>query len=76
MDKLDNRQALEELEKWPLVEVKIIEGSIDGPEVNFSHFSINALRKMAAQAGIKGSFTMKKPVLIKNLEEKDGISTC
>jgi len=75
-DDLDNRQALEELSKWPFVDVEITEGSIDGPEINYSYFRINALRKMATQAGITGSFTMKKSELIKKLEEKDGISTC
>jgi len=75
-DNLDNCQALEELSKWPFVEVKILEGSIEGPKVDYLHFGINALRKMAAQAGITGTFTMKKLVLIKRLEEKDGISTC
>ena len=75
-DNLDNRQALGELSKWQFVDVEVTEGSIDGPEINYSYFRINALRKMAAQVGIKGNFTMKKSELIKKLEEKDGISTC
>ena len=75
-DDIDNRQALEELSKWPFVDVKVIEGSFDGPEIDYSYFNINALRKMVAQAGIKDGFTMKKSLLIKKMEEKDGISTC
>lgn len=75
-DDIDNRQALEELSKWPFVDVEIIEEPPDGPATDYSYFGINALRKMAAQAGIKDGFTMKKSLLIKRLEEKDGISTC
>ncbi len=75
-DDIDNRQALKELAAWPFVDVTIEKGSVDGPKVDYSYFGINALRKMAVQAGITDSFTMKKSVLIKKLEEKDGISTC
>lgn len=75
-DDIVNRQALEELSAWPFVDVVIETGSLTGPVIDYSLFGINALRKMATQAGIKGSFTMKKPMLIKKLEEKDGISTC
>jgi len=75
-DDIDNRQALDELSKWPFVDVEIIEELPDGPAVDYSYFGINALRKMATQAGIKDNFTMKKSVLITKLEEKDGISTC
>ena len=75
-DDIVNRQALEELSKWPFVDVEIIEGSFGNPAIDYSYFGINALRKMAAQAGIKDGFTMKKSLLIKKMEEKDGISTC
>lgn len=75
-DDIVNRQALEELSKWPYIDVEIIEGSFGNPTTDYSYFGINALRKMAVQAGITDSFTMKKSVLIKKLEEKDGISTC
>ena len=75
-DDIVNRQALEELSKWKYVDVEIVEGSFDSPKIDYSYFGINTLRKMAVQAGIKGGFTMKKPALIKKLEEKDGISTC
>ena len=75
-DDIKNRQALDELSKWPYVDVVVSEKVVAKPRIDYSHFGINALRKMAAQVGIKGNFTMKKSLLIKRLEEKDGISTC
>lgn len=40
----------------------------------FDGLSINELRKAATRAGIKGSFYMKKPEIIKQLEDNNATS--
>jgi len=70
---LDNAQAIMELKRFPQVEIEVIENE---PMVDYSVYSINELRSIAARAGVKDSFFKSKKELIKLLEEKDGISTC
>ena len=70
---LDNAQAIKELKRFPQVEIEVIENE---PMVDYSVYSINELRSIAARAGVKDSFFKSKKELIKLLEEKDGISTC
>jgi len=54
-----------------LLEIKIVEKDI---ELDYSAFKVQQLRSIASANGIKGAFKMTKKLLIKNLEEKDGIS--
>jgi len=70
---LNDAQAIKELKNFPQVEIKVLEKEA---MVDYSVYSINELRSIAARAGIKGSFFKSKKELIKLLEEKDGISTC
>jgi hypothetical protein len=54
----------------------VIYPEVDAPvEIDFSGYRINELRSMAAVQKIKGSFTMKKAVLIQKLEEKNAAKT-
>ncbi|MHA1290902.1 MAG: hypothetical protein ACTSPB_26250, partial [Candidatus Thorarchaeota archaeon] len=66
-------RAIKELKNFPQVEIKVLEKEA---MVDYSVYSINELRSIAARAGIKNSFFKSKKELIKLLEEKDGISTC
>lgn len=63
---LSDPQAIKDISRYPMVEVEFIEGP-----TNYSSVSINQLRRMATQKGLKGSFYMKKKELIKRLEEQD-----
>jgi len=54
-----------------LLKIKIIEKDA---KVDFSLFKVQQLRSIASANGIKGAFKMTKKLLIKNLEEKNGIS--
>ena len=64
---IDNEKAAKELSEFKDVEVKILEGE---SQIDYSKYKINELRNIAAQIGIKGTFSMKKVDLIKKLEEK------
>ena len=65
---LSNPQAVKELGHFKDVIVEILE---DEERIDYSHYPINQLRRIATQVGIKGSFSMKKTELIKKLEEKN-----
>lgn len=61
------------------IEIRMIEGELPGltgpdkePRTDFSKYSVNELRTLAADVGIEGSFYMTKDNLIKRLEEKNG----
>ena len=74
--KTQDKKVLETLEKYNRrddVSLKI-EILKDEPAIDYSKYKIHELRSIAARAGIKGFFTMKKTDLIKKLEEKNGIS--
>lgn len=60
---LSDPQAIKDLSRFPYMEIEFIEGP-----ANFVRMSINQLRHVATQKGIKGSFFMKKAELIKKLE--------
>lgn len=63
-------QALKELRKFHFVEVKVIEGSLDAPPIDYSRYSINQLRSIAKTRGYKTVFTARKADLIKFLTEE------
>lgn len=70
----ENKRLVEELRNYNkrsdiFLEIKILE---DDPPVDYSKYKIYELRSIAAKAGIEGFFTMRKPDLIKKLEEKNG----
>ena len=74
--KTQDKKVLETLEKYNkrddiFLKIEILE---DESAIDYSKYKIYELRSIAAKAGIKGFFTMKKLELIKNLEEKNGIS--
>jgi len=74
--KTQDKKVLETLEKYNkrddiFLKIEILE---DESAIDYSKYKIHELRSIAAKVGIKGFFTMKKLELIKNLEEKNGIS--
>lgn len=69
-------RIVEDLRKYPYIKIRILEGALGKPLIDYSSYRINELRNIAAGLGIEGSFFMKKPELIKRLEESNGISTC
>lgn len=74
---LDNPLAAKELAAFPMVDVTIIKS--DKKETaklksKYEKYTINQLRRMAAQKNMKGTHTAKKAYIIKKLlEEKNGL---
>ena len=60
-----------ELDAQPLVNVEVVEGEFKGGKIDYGDYTINELRSIAKQVGIKGNFFMKKLELIKKLEEQN-----
>lgn len=61
-----------ELAAYPLVNIEVVEGDFEGRKaIVYGDYSINELRSIARQLGIKGGFFMKKLELIKKLEEQN-----
>jgi hypothetical protein len=69
---MDNEKACREIEAYPHVKIEWAKmGARKARKMtaaDLAQLPINALRRMAHRAGIKGFFTMKKKVLIKRLE--------
>jgi len=66
---LSDPRAIKELAAYPLVDVKIVEGA-ESNAVDYAKYPISQLRHIAAELGIKGTFSMKKTDLIKILSEE------
>jgi len=66
---IPDRRAAKELDAFPLVQVTVVEGSLEEPRIDYTKYSVQELRSIAAQVGIKGGFFMKKADLIQKLEE-------
>lgn len=74
--KTQDKKIVETLKKYNkrddiFLKIDILE---DEPAIDYSKYKIYELRSIAAKVGIEGFFTMKKLDLIKNLEDKNGIS--
>lgn len=70
------KKAAQEINEQPEIEVTFpeanyLETELEDKQIDYSGYRINELRSMAAVQKIKGSFTMKKAVLIQKLEEKN-----
>lgn len=69
-----NKRAAVEINDYPMMEVKGLEAAAAEPlgvlKIDYSKYSIQDLRSLAASLGIAGFFTMKKVDLITKLEEK------
>ena len=68
-----NKRAAVEINDYPMMEVKGLEAEVEPPgvpKIDYSKYSIQDLRSLAASLGIAGFFTMKKVNLITKLEEK------
>lgn len=77
---MDNEEAIKEIKIFPYISVTILEGGkkSDEPEVpkiDYSLYPIQELKSIAASAGIKGFFVMKKAELIKKLEVYNATAT-
>lgn len=66
---IPNQKAAKELDAFPLVQISVLEGSLEEPRIDYTKYSVQELRSIAAQVGIKGGFFMKKADLIQKLEE-------
>ena len=70
-------EDLRRFEQSDFLEFKVIESSKPEapepprPSVDYGGYRINELRAIAAESGMKGTFSMKKADLIKKLEEKN-----
>lgn len=77
---MDNEEAIKEIEKYPMIAIRILEGGTKSdepevPKIDYSVYPIYELKSIAASAGIKGFFVMTKAELIKKLEDKNGTAT-
>jgi len=71
----DDREVIKDLRKLNkrndiYLKVEILEN--DKPPIDYQSRPIWELKSIASKVGIKGFFTMRKPELIKILEEKNG----
>lgn len=66
---IPDRKAAKELSNWPLVDVTVVEGSLEEQRIDYSKYRVQELRSIAKQVGIIGAFFMKKVDLIKKLED-------
>lgn len=66
---LSDPKAIKELSAFPMVDVKVVEGE-EKSTVDYAQYPISQLRHIAAELGIKGTFSMKKVDLIKKLTEE------